>query len=286
MLYNYNYIISGLKMKIISDPLELKEHLKNIDKTVGFVPTMGALHQGHIALMKRAREENEVVVVSIFVNPTQFLTGEDLEKYPKKDEADKKICELAGVDILFFPTAKDMYSQDEVKICAPNVRGFILEGATRPGHFSGVLTIVMKLLNIVSPTKAYFGKKDAQQLHLISLMVKQFFMSVEIVPVDIVRDSDGLALSSRNVYLSKEQREAALKIPNSLYAASKLISKNILDTAKIKEQMYAILAPLQVEYVEVLNRDFALIDEVQIGNTVILVEAIVGQTRLLDNIWV
>ena len=286
MLYNYNYIISGLKMKIISDPLELKEHLKNIDKTVGFVPTMGALHQGHIALMKRAREENEVVVVSIFVNPTQFLTGEDLEKYPKKDEADKKICELAGVDILFFPTAKDMYSQDEVKICAPNVRGFILEGATRPGHFSGVLTVVMKLLNIVSPTKAYFGKKDAQQLHLISLMVKQFFMSVEIVPVDIVRDSDGLALSSRNVYLSKEQREAALKIPNSLYAASKLISKNILDTAKIKEQMYAILAPLQVEYVEVLNRDFALIDEVQIGNTVILVEAIVGQTRLLDNIWV
>jgi len=272
-------------MKIISNPLALKQHLQGNNKTVGFVPTMGALHEGHIALIKRAREENDRVVVSIFVNPTQFLAGEDLEQYPKKDEADKKICELAGVDILFFPNAQEIYSQDEVKICAPNVRGYVLEGATRPGHFSGVLTVVMKLLNIVSPTKAYFGKKDAQQLNLISLMVKQFFMSVEIVPVDIVRDSDGLALSSRNIYLSKEQRQEALKIPKSLYAASKLIGKNIVNTAKIKEEMYAILAPLQIEYVEVLSRDFEVIDAVQIGNTVILVEVIVGQTRLLDNIW-
>ena len=272
-------------MKIISNPLALKQHLQGNNKTVGFVPTMGALHEGHIALIKRAREENDRVVVSIFVNPTQFLAGEDLEKYPKKDEADKKICELAGVDILFFPNAQEIYSQDEVKICAPNVRGYVLEGATRPGHFSGVLTVVMKLLNIVSPTKAYFGKKDAQQLNLISLMVKQFFMSVEIVPVDIVRDSDGLALSSRNIYLSKEQRQEALKIPKSLYAASKLIGKNIVNTVKIKEEMYSILAPLQVEYVEVLSRDFEVIDTVQIGNTVILVEVIVGQTRLLDNIW-
>ena len=274
-------------MKIISNPLELKEHLKKSNNmSVGFVPTMGALHEGHIALIKRARQENEVVVVSVFVNPTQFLAGEDLDKYPKKDEADKKLCELSGVDILFFPKPQDMYSQDEVKICAPNVRGYVLEGATRPGHFSGVLTVVMKLLNIVSPTRAYFGKKDAQQLNLISLMVKQFFMSVAIIPVDIVRDSDGLALSSRNVYLSKEQRQEALKIPNALYTASKLISKNILDTAKIKEQMHAVLAPLQVEYVEVLSRDFEMIDEVQIGNTIILVEVIVGKTRLLDNLWV
>jgi len=272
-------------MKIISDPLTLKQHLKDIDKTVGFVPTMGALHEGHIALIKRAKEENEVVVVSIFVNPTQFLAGEDLDKYPKKDEADKKICELAGVDILFFPSTENIYTSDEVKVCAPNVRGYVLEGATRPGHFSGVLTVVMKLLNIVSPTRAYFGKKDAQQLNLITLMVKQLFMSVEIVAVDIVRDSDGLALSSRNIYLSKEQREEALKIPKSLYAASKLISKNILNTEKIKEEIYAILAPLETEYVEVLSRDFEVIDEVQIGNSIILVEVIVGETRLLDNIW-
>ena len=272
-------------MKIISNPSALKEDLKGIDKTVGFVPTMGALHEGHIALIKRAKEENEIVVVSIFVNPTQFLAGEDLDKYPKKDEADKKICELAGVDILFFPNAQDIYTQDEVKICAPNVRGYVLEGATRPGHFSGVLTVVMKLLHIVSPTKAYFGKKDAQQLNLITLMVKQFFMNVEIVPVDIVRDSDGLALSSRNIYLSKEQREEALKIPKSLYTASQLISKNILITQEIKKAMLEVLAPLSIEYVEILNRDFEVIDEVQIGNTVILVEVIVGETRLLDNIW-
>ena len=272
-------------MKIISNPLALKEHLKDIDKTVGFVPTMGALHEGHIALIKRAKEENEVVVVSIFVNPTQFLAGEDLEKYPKKDEADKKICKLAGVDVLFFPNASDIYTQDEVKICAPNVRGYVLEGATRPGHFSGVLRIVMKLLNIVSPTRAYFGKKDAQQLNLIGLMVKQFFMSVEIVPVDIVRDSDGLALSSRNIYLSNEERKEALKIPKSLYIASQLIGKNIVHTQKIKKAMLEVLAPLSIEYVEVLNRDFEVIKEVEVGNTVILVEVIVGKTRLLDNIW-
>jgi pantoate--beta-alanine ligase len=272
-------------MKIISDPFKLKEHLKNSDKSLGFVPTMGALHEGHIALIKRAREENDIVVVSIFVNPTQFLAGEDLEQYPKKDDADKKICELAGVDILFFPTAQNIYTPDEARICAPNVRGYVLEGATRPGHFSGVLTVVMKLLNIVSPTKAYFGKKDAQQLNLIALMVKQYFMDVTIVPVDIVRDSDGLALSSRNIYLSKKQREDALKIPKSLYAASQLIHKNILDTKKIKEEMYSILLPLKIEYVEVLSRDFEVLDEVQIGNSIILVEAIVGETRLLDNIW-
>ena len=272
-------------MKIISDPLELKQYLQNINQTVGFVPTMGALHKGHIELIKNARKENELLVVSIFVNPTQFLEDEDLDKYPRKDEADKKICELAGVDILFFPNVQDIYTQDEVKVCAPNVRGYVLEGATRPGHFNGVLTVVMKLLNIVSPNKAYFGKKDAQQLNLITLMVKQLFMSVEIVPVDIVRDSDGLALSSRNIYLSCEQREEALKIPKSLYEASKLISKNILNCNEIKNAMVKILSPLEIAYIEVLNRDFEMINEVEIGNTIILVEVVVGKTRLLDNIW-
>ena len=272
-------------MKIISNPFELKEYLQNMNKSVGFVPTMGALHEGHIELIKNARKENEIVVVSIFVNPTQFLADEDLDKYPRKDEADKKICELCGVDVLFFPRANEIYSDDEVKICAPDVRGYILEGASRPGHFSGVLTVVMKLLNIVSPDKAYFGKKDAQQLHLITLMVKQFFMNVEIVPVDIVRDSDGLALSSRNIYLSQEQRQEALKIPQSLYGASKLISKRIYNVTEITKEMRAILKPLEIEYVEVLNRDFEIIEEIELGNTIILVEVIVGKTRLLDNIW-
>jgi len=272
-------------MKIISNPFELQEYLKSQEGSIGFVPTMGALHEGHIALIKEARAENEIVVVSIFVNPTQFLKGEDLESYPSRDEADKKICKLANVDILFFPNRESMYGDDEVGLLAPKVRGFVLEGATRPGHFNGVLTVVMKLLNLVGPTRAYFGKKDAQQLNLIMLMVKQLFLPVIIVPVDTVRDNDGLAKSSRNAYLSKEERVEALKISKSLHQASKLVSKGILDSQTIRESMFEILQPLEIEYVALLNRDFEMIDEIEIGKSVILVEAIVGKTRLLDNIW-
>ena len=272
-------------MKIISSVNELKKYLREQKKTIGYVPTMGALHEGHISLIKAARKENEIVVVSIFVNPTQFLAGEDLEKYPRRDEADKKICELAGVDILSMPTSDELYFNDEVKIVAPNVRGYVLEGATRPGHFSGVLRVVMKLLNIVNPTHAYFGKKDAQQLNLIELMAKHYFLDVKIVPVDTVRDSDGLALSSRNVYLSKEERQEALKIPKSLYHASKMISNGITDTKEIKAAMLLILEPLEVGYVAIVNREFEVVHEVEIGNCIILVEALLGSTRLLDNIW-
>lgn len=272
-------------MKIISTPKELKEHLQNTQQTVGFIPTMGALHEGHISLIKKARKENDIVVVSIFLNPTQFLKGEDLEKYPKKDEADKQICKLSGVDILFFPHAQDIYSEDEVTLLAPKVRGYVLEGLSRPSHFDGVLTVVMKLLNIVNPTNAYFGKKDAQQLNLIMLMVKQMFMSVNIVAVDTARESDGLAMSSRNAYLMPQERKEALKISASLYYAGKMITQNILDTKTITAKMREILAPLEVSYVEILNRDFELIRHVEIGNSVILVEAKVGSTRLLDNIW-
>ena len=279
-------------MKIISNPLELKQYLKKKrkdclgdERSVGFVPTMGALHEGHISLIKKAKEQNDLVVVSIFLNPTQFLEGEDLEKYPKKDEADKKICELSGVDILFFPHADDIYSRDEVTLLAPKVRGYVLEGTSRPGHFNGVLTVVMKLLNIVSPTRAYFGKKDAQQLNLITLMVEQLFMDVEIVPVETLRESDGLALSSRNIYLSPTQRQEALKISASLHLAHKMLNQNILDAKTITQKMRECLEPLKVEYVAVLNRDFELINKVEVGNSVILVEAIVGETRLLDNIW-
>jgi len=272
-------------MTIISTPHELKNYLKGKNQNIGFVPTMGALHEGHISLIKKAKSENELVVVSIFLNPTQFLKGEDLDKYPKKDEADKKICELSGVDVLFFPQAKDMYSADEVSLQAPYIRGYVLEGSSRPSHFNGVLTVVIKFLNIVNPTNAYFGKKDAQQLNLISLMVKQLFMSVNIIGVDTVRQSDGLALSSRNMYLNATERKEALKIPSSLHMASKLVSKNILASKLIIETMKEILEPLEVTYVEILTREFELAKEVEIGNTIILVEAKVGSTRLLDNIW-
>jgi len=273
-------------MKIISNPFELQKYLKTQQKSIGFVPTMGALHDGHLSLIKKAKEENEFVVVSIFLNPTQFLVGEDLSKYPKKDEADKKICELSGVDVLFFPQANDIYGDDEVSLLAPNVRGFVLEGFSRPGHFNGVLTVVIKLLNIVKPTNAYFGKKDAQQLNLITLMVKQLFLDVNVVPVNTLRDKDGLALSSRNIYLSIDERKQALKIPSSLTIASKLIAKGVVDVDKIKRAMREHIEPLEIVYVEILNRDFEFIKNVSIGNSVILVEVKVGTTRLLDNIWI
>jgi len=272
-------------MRIISKVLELKEYLQAQKKTIGFVPTMGALHDGHLSLIKKAKLDCELVVVSIFVNPTQFLKGEDLEKYPSRTEADKKICELSGVDIIFLPQADEIYGVDEVKLIAPDVRGFVLEGATRPGHFNGVLTVVNKLFNIVNPHYAYFGKKDAQQLNLISLMVKQLFMNVKIVAVDTVRESDGLALSSRNIYLTPNERKEALKISRALYEASKMVSKKELDTQNIKEKMLEILEPLTIGYVEILNRDFEIIKEVEVGNSIVLVEALVGDTRLLDNIW-
>ncbi len=284
-MYNCDYIKMRLKMKIISNPYELKEFLQSVKGSIGFVPTMGALHEGHISLIKEAKKGNDFVVVSIFVNPTQFLAGEDLDKYPRRDEADKKICSLAGVDVLFFPQVDDIYTDDEVKVSAPDIRAYVLEGATRPGHFSGVLTVVNKLLNIVNPTRAYFGKKDAQQLNLISLMVKHFFMNVEIVAVDTVRESDGLALSSRNVYLSKEERVEALKISTALYEASKMVSKGVVSVEDIIKAMQNILEPLDVSYVEILSRDFEVIKEIELKNTVVLIEAVVGKTRLLDNIW-
>lgn len=272
-------------MKIITQAHALKEFTKGLEQSIGFVPTMGALHEGHISLIKRAKKENAIVIVSIFLNPTQFLKDEDLDKYPKKDEADKKICELAGVDVLFFPTVGDIYSKDEASVLAPRVRGYILEGESRPSHFNGVLTVVLKLLHIVSPTNAYFGKKDAQQLNLISLMVKQFFMSVNIVAVETLRESDGLAMSSRNVYLSHVERKEALKISASLHKAGKMVSKNILDSQEIIARMQEILEGVEISYVEIVNRDFEKLWHVELGNTIILVEAKVGSTRLLDNIW-
>ncbi len=264
---------------------ELRHALDSQSGSVGFVPTMGALHIGHRTLIDAARRENDIVVVSIFVNPTQFLPGEDLSKYPRREEADFKICELSGVDVLFYPDVAAMYGNDEVRITAPDVRGYILEGASRPGHFDGVLTVVMKLFNIVRPARAYFGKKDAQQLALITQMVENFFMDITIVPMDTVRENDGLALSSRNVYLNTAERTEALKLSASLKRATKLVMQGVLEASVIKEQMGAILVPLDVEYVAIVNRAFEAIDKVEIGNTIVLVAARVGTTRLIDNVW-
>ncbi|MDX9966424.1 pantoate--beta-alanine ligase [Sulfuricurvum sp. IAE1] len=272
-------------MIIARSAQELRNALDSKTGSVGFVPTMGALHIGHRTLIDAARRENDTVVVSIFVNPTQFLPGEDLSKYPRREEADFKICELSGVDVLFYPDVSTMYGRDEVRITAPDVRGYILEGASRPGHFDGVLTVVMKLFNLVRPTRAYFGKKDAQQLSLITQMVGNFFMDLTIVPMDTVRENDGLALSSRNVYLNPSERTEALKLSASLKRATKLVMQGTLESDAIKAQMLEILEPLEVEYVAIVNRAFESIGRVEIGNTIVLVAARVGSTRLIDNVW-
>lgn len=278
-------------MIIVNSIEALLEATKNFSTSIGFVPTMGALHTGHLSLIQKARKENDTVVVSIFVNPTQFLEGEDLDAYPRKEQADTKICELAGVDIIFIPTASMMYESDELKISAPAHRGFILEGVKRPGHFDGMLQVVMKLLNLIAYNKpslfrAYFGKKDAQQLALIQQMVRNYFINVEIIPCEIVRDKDGLALSSRNVYLSKEEKIRALSLSRSLKQATQMVMQKELKTSIIIKEMQRVMYDVNVEYIAFVNRHFKAIEEIELGNTIILVVARVGKTRLIDNLWI
>lgn len=275
-------------MIIARDYNSFKDARESLNGSIGFVPTMGALHEGHISLIKRAVDENDSVVVSIFVNPTQFLEGEDLDKYPRKEDADIKICELAGVDILFMPDIKSIYFEDEMKIEAPAISGYVLEGACRPGHFDGVLQVVMKLFNIVRPDKAYFGKKDAQQLLLIEKMVNDYFLPVEIVECDIVRDDDGLALSSRNVYLSKDERKRALAISKSLKRAGKMIMSGEKSVSEIKKEMRKIVEESvdELEYIEIVDRELNVLESIESGKTLILIAAKVGKTRLIDNLWI
>ncbi|MEA3512532.1 MAG: pantoate--beta-alanine ligase [Campylobacterota bacterium] len=279
-------------MKIIHLISELKKTtkiLKQQNKTIGFVPTMGALHQGHTSLIKNARNSNDIVVVSIFVNPTQFLANEDLDNYPKKVQADIKICELCGVDFLFIPNIKTIYKDDEVLLKAPKTKGFILEGENRPGHFDGMLQIVLKLFNLTSPTNAYFGKKDAQQLSLINQMVRNFYLDINIVECEIERENDGLALSSRNVYLSDIERKKALLISKSLKKAAKLVGSNEKLSKNIKDEIKNILLQdkdIKIQYISIVNRNFEQIETIELKNTIILIAVKIGTTRLIDNIWI
>ena len=275
-------------MQIVNSIKELQEVRAKLSGSVGFVPTMGALHSGHISLIKESKKNSDFTIVSIFVNPTQFLAGEDLDKYPKKDEADKKVCELCSVDILFMPDINTMYEKDEVLIKAPKLKSYYLEGLRRPSHFDGVLQIVLKLFNLTKPTNAYFGRKDAQQVTLIKQMVKNLFLDIDIIDMPTVREDDGLALSSRNIYLSKIDREKALLISKSLREATNLISKGELETKIIKSAMLKILddSAIELEYVEILNREFIYKDKLEVKNSLILIACRVGSTRLIDNIWV
>ncbi len=273
-------------MKIAKSIEEFYQARKELEGSVGFVPTMGALHHGHVSLIQKSLRENEHTIVSIFVNPTQFLEGEDFSTYPKKIEADLKICELAGVTVVFLPEASTMYASLEPTLQAPSAKAYSLEGLARPGHFDGVLRIVLKLFNLSKPTRAYFGKKDAQQLYLINNMVKTLFLDLDIVPCEIIREDDGLALSSRNVYLNPTQRQEALLLSKSLKVATRRIMAGQRDIEVLKTEMLEVLSPLHVEYVEILNRDFDTIPTIEIGHSIILVCAKVGTTRLIDNLWI
>jgi pantoate--beta-alanine ligase len=274
-------------MVVVKQVSELRKKREAMRGSVGFVPTMGALHEGHLSLMRRAREENDFVIVSIFVNPTQFLEGEDLESYPRREEADRKICDLAGVDLLLMPTIDQIYEKDELVIGAPAIRGYILEGEKRPGHFDGVLQVVMKLLNMTRATRAYFGKKDAQQLALITQMAHSYFLACEIVPCEIVRDERGLALSSRNAYLSDEEKVRALALSRALKRAGRRVMGGEHDVEALVAEMRTILAEVdRIEYIAVVDREFRRLTQVELGNTIILVAAWVGKTRLIDNLWI
>jgi pantoate--beta-alanine ligase len=224
---------------------------------IGLVPTMGAFHEGHLALLRAARDENEIVVASLFVNPAQFGEGEDLERYPRDEERDARLAEQAGVDVLYVPAADEIYPPGFETWVEVERLGSILEGEHRPGHFRGVATVCLKLFNLVRPRRAYFGQKDAQQVAVVRRMVRDLAVPVEIRTVPTARDEDGLAHSSRNAYLSLEERERALALPRALAARDR-----------------SLLNGLEVDYFE----------EADFEPRVLAAAVRVGNTRLIDNV--
>ena len=269
--------------------LETLNALRSQGKSIGFVPTMGALHPGHIALVTRAKAENEIVVASIFVNPTQFNNQKDLVHYPRTLEKDTEMLEKAGCDFLFFPAVDEMYP-DGVKEAVPPIDldglDTVMEGAHRPGHFAGVIQVVKKLFDAVGPCKAYFGEKDFQQLAVIKKMVKEWSMPVEIVPCPIVREADGLAMSSRNMRLTEEERKIAPVISKALFKAKESWNKNSID--ETKELVTAIInsePKLQLEYFEIADvTTLKPAGDDQKGNVVACIAVHLGAVRLIDNI--
>jgi pantoate--beta-alanine ligase len=281
-------------MEIIRNVDEMVKKFKKIKaegKTIGFVPTMGFLHEGHISLIKNARNENEVVVVSVFVNPTQFGPNEDLDNYPRNEEMDTKLCVEAGCDYIFMPNPADMYREGYNTYV--DVYGITegLCGASRPGHFRGVCTVVLKLFHIIKPTRAYFGQKDAQQLAVIKKMVRELNVDVEVIGCPIIREPDGLALSSRNTYLSKDEREQALVLSKSLKLAKELIDSGVTEINAIKAEMMKLISTAKdsnVDYIEFVD-NFALKSLTKIdGSTQVLIALAIkiGKTRLIDNMVV
>jgi pantoate--beta-alanine ligase len=259
-------------------------------RTIGLVPTMGALHRGHISLIERAMKHGDFIVVSIFVNPTQFGPKEDLAKYPRPLRDDLLICKDNGVDVVFVPSAKEMYREEELAWVSVDKISEPLCGRLRPGHFRGVATICAKLFNIVQPDFAYFGQKDAQQLAVIKRMVADLVIPLKIVGCPTVRDTDGLALSSRNRYLSPEQRKDAICINRSLKIAREMIEAGQTNpktiTGKIRRIITAVTSLSSIDYISIVDVD-TLQDVNHIkGRVLIAVAARFGSTRLIDNLTV
>ncbi|GAA7452405.1 pantoate--beta-alanine ligase [Helicobacter pylori] len=276
-------------MHVLETIAALREYRKNLKESVGFVPTMGALHKGHQSLIERSLKENPHTIVSVFVNPTQFGANEDFSAYPRPLEKDLALCEGLGVNAVFVPKVSEMYpyeAEQRLKLYAPKFLSSSLEGAVRKGHFDGVVQVVLRLFHLVNPTRAYFGKKDAQQLLIIEHLVQDLLLDIEIAPCEIARDSDHLALSSRNVYLSATERKQALAIPKALENIKQAIDKGEKACEKLKKLGLEILKNLEVDYLECCNHKLEPLKTIEPTNTLILVAARVGKTRLLDNLWV
>ncbi len=277
-------------MKIIRDIDLIKKELslcKSNDKSLGFIPTMGYLHDGHLSLVKKAKKNNDIVVVSIYVNPTQFLPGEDLDTYPRDEERDIKLLEDLDVDILFLPKSEEMYPSDYITYVEPT--GIIADSLcskSRPGHFKGVDTIVLKLFNIIKPNDAYFGMKDAQQVSVIKAMVRDLNLDINIKTIDIIREDDGLAMSSRNKRLTLEHRKDALILFKSLELAIEKIKfgeKSADVIKKIIETTISSVSSAVIDYVEIVDfKSFKKVDVVK-DNTLIAVAVKFGNVRLIDN---
>ena len=279
-------------MEIIKSPIIMQQKIRELkkDKKIGFVPTMGALHDGHLTLVRKSKEENNITVVSIFVNPKQFGPNEDFASYPRTFESDKEKLEKEGVDFLFYPDVNDMYPEDystSVEVTSDITKK--LCGRKRPGHFKGVTTVVAKLFNIVLPENAYFGLKDYQQYVIIKRMVKDLNFSINIVGVPIVRESDGLAMSSRNKYLSPDERKDAVLIYTSLLEAKKLIENGIKSAYIIKKEIENILGRSRfskIDYVEIVDPE-TLKSVDNISKTVLIaIACYFGKARLIDNMLI
>lgn len=275
-------------MKIVSTIEEVRNQVKEWRKegqTIGFVPTMGYLHEGHMSLIDAAGE-NDKVVVSIFVNPMQFGPNEDLESYPRDLNHDAAMCEAHGVDLIFHPTPEEMYGENFYSYVDMNTLTQELCGLSRPVHFRGVCTVVAKLFNIVTPDKAYFGQKDAQQLAIIKRMVKDLNMPIQVVDYPIIRETDGLAKSSRNTYLSEEERKAALALSRSIFLGEEMVEKGERDAKKVIKAMTAEIEkePLaKIDYVKMVDLETMQQVEKIEGGILTAIAVYIGKTRLIDN---